>query len=67
MRRLILGLALVGLVAAAPRPVAAEDCARGYAQCLNDNWDLTGMLQVLSDVECGAEYVGCVRRKVLGL
>jgi hypothetical protein len=68
MKRIIIGMAFVlGVVAFAPQPVAAEDCARGYASCLNDSWDLSGLLQVLADIECGADYVGCIRSKVLGL
>lgn len=67
MKRFVLGMAAVlGAAAFAPQPVAAS-CAQDYAQCLNDSWNLKGMLQVLADVECGAEYAGCIRRTVLGL
>lgn len=68
MKRIILGLAFVlGLVAFAPQPAAAEDCALSYARCLSDTWYLTGLLRMLADIECGADYVGCIRGKVLGL
>ncbi len=50
----------------APRPAAASDCTRQYTKCLNDTWDLSGMLQVMADVECFAEYTGCIRKNVIG-
>ena len=57
---LMLALAAVPL---APRPAAA-DCTTDYARCLSDAYNLKGVLQVMSDVECGAEYVSCVGSKL---
>lgn len=52
-------------VAFAPQPVAASDCTDGYVKCLNDTHDLSGWLQTLADIECAAEYTGCVSQKVI--
>lgn len=53
-------------LALGPGPVAAADCTRQYTKCLNDTWDLKGALQVMADVECFAEYTGCVRKTIIG-
>ncbi|MEJ2504047.1 MAG: hypothetical protein P8177_12185 [Gemmatimonadota bacterium] len=68
MTKLILMLAIAGsAVAFVPQPAAAAACTDGYVKCLNDSYYLTGVLQKMSDVDCFAEYVGCVRRSLLGL
>lgn len=55
----------VGALAFAPQPVAADaECTRQYNQCLNDSWDLEGWSQTMADIECFAEYTGCVAKKV---
>ena len=67
MRKLIVVLSLVvGTVAFAPRAVTAQeaDCSRDYVQCLNDSYDLEGIFQTMADLECAAEYAGCVARKI---
>jgi hypothetical protein len=65
MTKLILIAATAAVAAvAAPRPVAAEDCVRGYEQCLNDTYDTSGATRILADIECFAGYVGCVRRLI---
>ncbi|HEX7049694.1 MAG TPA: hypothetical protein VF188_05730 [Longimicrobiales bacterium] len=47
-----------------PARAEAASCTDGYQKCLNDSYDTSGFTRVLADVECLAEYVGCVRRKV---
>jgi hypothetical protein len=65
MTKLILIAATAAVAAvAAPRPVAAEDCVKGYEQCLNDTYDTSGATRILADIECFAGYVGCVRRLI---
>lgn len=68
MKKLIAVLTLVVAAAAlAPRPAAAQeaDCTRNYAQCLNDSYDLPGFLQKMADIECFAEYLGCVSKDIV--
>ncbi|HEX7119537.1 MAG TPA: hypothetical protein VF212_12155 [Longimicrobiales bacterium] len=43
---------------------ALASCTTSYMWCLNDSYDTRGMLRFLADVECLAEYIGCVRRKL---
>lgn len=50
-----------------PQPVAAANCTENYNKCLNDSWYYEGVTQTLADIECFAEYAGCVRRKLLAL
>ena len=67
MRKLIAVLTMVvTTVAFAPRPAAAQDCTDGYVRCLNDSYALEGVLRTLADLECFAEYTGCVAGKVAG-
>ena len=67
MIKLMLVLAMAaGAVTLVPQPVAAADCTTQYEQCLNDSWDTKGAVQVMADVECFAEYTGCIRRKLVG-
>jgi hypothetical protein len=68
MKKLIAVLTLAMATAVmAPRPVAAEDgsCTDNYVKCLNDTWYLTGWLQTMADIECFAEYTGCVKRSIM--
>jgi hypothetical protein len=68
MRKIIAVLALaVATVAFAPRSVAAQggSCTFGYMQCLNDTWMLEGWAQKMADIECFAEYAGCLKRIVV--
>jgi hypothetical protein len=51
----------------APGPAAAADCTKQYVKCLNDTWYYTGMLKEMADLECSAEYAGCVAKKWLML
>lgn len=51
-------------LAFAPQEAAASDCTDGYYGCLNDTWHYTGVAQTMADIECFAEYVGCVGSKV---
>jgi hypothetical protein len=67
MTKLMMILAIAGsAVAFVPEPAAAASCTEEYAQCLNDSWALQAALRTLADVECFAEYAGCVRRSLLG-
>ena len=68
MKKVIAVLTLaVAAVAFAPRPVAAQevDCTRAYIACLNDSYDLSGWLQRLADLECFAEYSGCLAKSII--
>ncbi len=68
MTKLMMGLVIAGsAMTFVPQPVAAASCTEQYAQCLNDSWGLSPMLRTMADIECFAEYSGCVRRKLLGL
>jgi hypothetical protein len=61
MTKLILTLILLaGSAALVPQPVAAAECTRQYSKCLNDSYDTSGWLRVLADLECGAQYAGCI-------
>lgn len=65
MTKLMIMLAMAAsAVTFVPQPVAAADCTDQYVKCLNDTHDLTGWVQVMADVECFAEYTGCVASKV---
>lgn len=64
MKKLMLILALsAGGMTAVPQSVSAE-CARDYTKCLNDTYDLGGILQKMADISCFASYVGCIRRSI---
>ena len=68
MRKLIAVLTLaVMAVPIAPRAAEAEeaDCTNQYVACLNDSYHLEGILQSMADLECFAEYTGCVTRKLI--
>lgn len=68
MRKLVLTLAMAAsAVAFAPGPAAAASCTDAYVKCLNDSWYYDAVLQSMADVECSAEYAGCVARKWLML
>lgn len=61
MTKLILIVALAaGAVTLAPQPAAAAPCTDGYLACLNDSYDLTGVLQTMSDIECFGRYTKCM-------
>lgn len=66
MTKVLAGLAIAAsAVAFAPQPVAAASCTQQYTKCLNDTWFYTGELQRMADLECSAEYAGCVAKKWL--
>ena len=46
----------------APDAAMAASCTDGYGSCLNDSWDSVN--QTMSDIECGAEWTGCVIGKL---
>lgn len=61
MKKLLLMLMIAASAAMVPaQPVSAQECTRGYMQCLNDTWDLTGIFQIMADIECFAGYLKCV-------
>ena len=65
MTKLIAVLALAAAtVAFSPRPMAAQDadCTRNYTSCLNDSYDMEGILQTMADIECFSEYLGCIAK-----
>lgn len=63
--RWILPLAmLVAFGVGAPEKAEASSCSSAYEQCLNDSWHTEAFTRVLADIDCLAEYVGCVRRKL---
>lgn len=63
---IIIMAAALGAVTIGASPVSASDCTRQFEKCLNDTWDLEGTAQTLANIECSAEYTGCVARKLLG-
>lgn len=67
MTKLIAVLTMVvATVASAPRPAAAAaSCTDGYVKCLNDSYQMKGALRLLADIECFADYVGCVAAEVI--
>lgn len=68
MTKLIAVLTLaVATVALAPRPMAAQEanCTEDYVSCLNDSYQLSGWLQTLADLECFADYTGCVTQEIM--
>lgn len=65
MSKLMIALTVgASALAFAPQEAAASDCTDGYNECLNDTWHYTGITQTLADIECFAEYIGCVGSKV---
>lgn len=54
-------------VAFTPESAIAQTatCTNNYTKCMNDSWMTDGWLQMMADVECFADYVACVRRKIL--
>lgn len=57
----------LALLALAPRDVAAggANCTEGYLACLNDGYQFGGgVAGGISDVECGAEWLGCTMGKL---
>lgn len=68
MKKLIAVLTLaVAMVGFAPRPAVALEasCTDSYVKCLNDSYDLEGILRTMADLECFAEYTGCVAGKIV--
>ncbi len=68
MTKLVMALALAaGALTFAPGQAAAADCTKQYVKCLNDSYLYEGSLQHMADLECSAEYAGCVVKKWLSL
>lgn len=67
MTKLMLVLAIAGsAMTLAPQPVAASGCTDDYVKCLNDTHALQVVLRTMADVECFADYIGCVRSGLNG-
>lgn len=68
---LLAGLAAAALtLAPAERAHAAEavSCLDNYLSCLNVASQESGLFwRTLREGECGAEYYGCIRKKVVGV
>lgn len=65
MTKLIIVLSVaLGAIALDATPASAASCTKQYEQCLNDSWDTEGLTRHLADLECGAEYTGCVAAKL---
>jgi hypothetical protein len=61
--RLFALLALtLALSLGAPGAALAASCTDAYGSCLNDAW--ASVNQTMSDLECGAEWTGCVIGKL---
>lgn len=68
MTKLVMTLVLsASAMVLVPGPAAAADCTQQYVKCLNDTWYYDGALQDMADLECSAEYAGCVAKKWLML
>ena len=54
------------LTSGLPRLVSAKkaNCTDNYMLCINDSGQLPAGFREAGDVECAAEYVGCVGRKL---
>jgi len=55
---------LLGGLVGVPTEVRAAPCTEAFEKCLNDTWDTKGLLRLFADIECTADYIGCVRRKL---
>lgn len=65
MSKLMLILAVAAsAVTLAPVPAAAAPCTDAYMSCLNDSYQLKGVLRTMADIECFASYTGCVAREI---
>ena len=68
MTKLVMTLVLAASAAGfSAGPASASDCTEGYVKCLNDTWYYDGVLQDMADLECSAQYAGCVAKKWLML
>jgi hypothetical protein len=66
MTKLIIILSVaIGALTLGVDPVSAASCTTQYEKCLNDSWDTEGVTQLMADVECAAEYAGCVGSKII--
>jgi hypothetical protein len=61
---MLFAVALVSAIAPATAS-AAKTCLEVYYECLNDTWDTSGIERVIADAECGARYVGCLRKVIV--
>ena len=55
---------LLGGLVGVPTEARAAECTDAFEQCLNDTYDRKGLYRLMADIECTAEYIGCVRRKM---
>lgn len=55
---------MAALAVGSPAAASAATCLDSYYTCLNNTWETRGIDRILSDLECGARYAGCMRRTV---
>lgn len=60
--RIVFAFAMLA-VATTSTANAATACLDTYYRCLNDTWDTKGITRFLADLECGTQYIGCLRRQ----
>jgi len=48
-----------------PGQASASSCTAAYDKCLNDSWDTSGIRRIMADIDCFAEYIGCVKAKII--
>ena len=41
---------------------AALPCLDTYQKCLNDSWNTSGFERYMANLECGTNYIGCIRK-----
>ncbi|MFW6202216.1 MAG: hypothetical protein ACOC8B_06545 [Gemmatimonadota bacterium] len=66
--RWIIALAVLAFsLAAAPDAALASDpdCTEQYSDCIEEAGLLDSPFQEMADVECAAEYAGCVAKKLI--
>lgn len=63
-RLAILTTPLLGLAVIPPRLEAGTECTQQYAKCIAESGLLPSPFKEMGDVECGAEYVACVAKKL---
>lgn len=61
---IVFGLMALSMAVAPAAASAAKTCLDDYYQCLNDTADTRGVDRLLSDLECGLRYYGCLKKIV---
>jgi hypothetical protein len=61
----VLAALLIAVGATLPAPAEAAravPCTDAYEMCLNDSWDKSGWAEYLANLECAAQYAGCISK-----